>query len=321
MKAPRRPRRRRRPLARIYHLIWAFAVSTMALMWGMVHASGSNRPDAPSLNWWAVIAAGGAISLGQASSFVVVYRRMRRRLLERARAERQRRRAVRERLHLVRAEADQLAVEDPMTGLFNQRHMRRQLAAEFERHRRYGLPLACAMIDADFFKRINDAFGHPTGDAVIRTMAQCLRARARQSDFLGHYGGDEFLVLMPNTTLEAAARLADRLRRVIASDVARFSQRQVAATCSIGVAAYEPVEEGQGMMGQPPFAAQQGTPQGGRATDGGIDGPERLLECADQAMYEAKRRGRNRVCLWFPDAIHEYVAPPDPLPVVHDKEI
>lgn len=272
----------RRRLPPVYHLLWAFPLGTAVLMIAVVLVTGGHRQPAPAGGWLPVIVAGSAFSCGQAAALVVIYRRMRRRWIAHHRIAGRHRRAFRERLRSVQAQAEQVASEDPMTGLYNQRFMRQQLAAEFERARRYGLPLSCAMLDADFFKRVNDTCGHPAGDAVIRELADCLRRQGRQSDHLGHYGGDEFLFLMPNTALEPACRLAERIRQFIAQDVCRVGGHEIVTTCSIGIACFP--------GGDDPADADQ------------------LLDRADRAMYEAKRRGRNRVCLWDAAGLSEYTA-------------
>lgn len=267
-----------RRIPAFYHLLWAFPLATAALMTGVVSVCGAPGRSIAPLGWWPVVAVGASLSLAQVAALLLVYQRVRRRYVAHRRVASAHRRAVRERLAQTRARAEQLAVEDPMTGLYNKRYMERQLAAEFERSRRYGQPLSCAVLDGDFFKRVNDLFGHPAGDEVIRDMAAVLRAQARQSDLLGHYGGDEFLLLMPNTPLEAAGNLAERIRSVFEHHARLVDGQEVVTTCSIGIACFDGPEETD--------AAQ-------------------LLARADHAMYEAKRRGRNRVCLWHPEGARE----------------
>jgi len=131
---------------------------------------------------------------------------------------------------------------------------------------RQGRPLASVMLDIDHFKRINDTYGHPVGDEVIRAVAARLRAAARDSDILGRYGGEEFALVTPDTG-GSAAMLAERLREVITAEPVRTAAGLLAVTISAGVAG---VTAAEGDLGQ-------------------------LLALADAALYEAKQGGRNRV--------------------------
>jgi diguanylate cyclase len=128
------------------------------------------------------------------------------------------------------------------------------------------VPCSIALIDLDWFKRINDAFGHPTGDEVLRTFAITMFANIRTIDRFGRYGGEEFLLLLPDTSGDAAARILDRLRAIIADlDWSAFSPG-MRVTISAGVATLK-----------------------------GDETPETLLARADNALYAAKARGRNRI--------------------------
>jgi diguanylate cyclase (GGDEF)-like protein len=154
---------------------------------------------------------------------------------------------------------------DPLTGLPNRRSFESDLHREFERARRHERPLSLLMIDLDFLKRINDEYGHPVGDSVIQTAADIIIAASRDSDYLAsRFGGEEFAVILPETDLEGAAVAAERLCETIAAShlptVGQF-------TASIGAASY-------------PVNALT---------------PKDLLETADEALYVAKREGRNRV--------------------------
>lgn len=170
------------------------------------------------------------------------------------------------------------ATTDGLTGLFNYRHFFDRLRAEVTRARRYGLVLSLLMIDLDDFKRVNDRFGHPAGDQVLRAVSDVLRGQLRQNlDIPARYGGEEFAVILPHTgTLESAADLADgaratgeRIRRAIAEMKLPLSQDgpPMHITASVGLA----------ML--PAHAAD--------ADD--------LVSKADQALYQAKRTGRDRV--------------------------
>ncbi|MFD2232275.1 GGDEF domain-containing protein [Phaeospirillum tilakii] len=158
-----------------------------------------------------------------------------------------------------------LALTDPLTGLANRTRFFAAAAAEIRRSRRYGHPLAVVMIDIDFFKRINDGFGHDAGDRALRGFAGLCRALVRDQDLAARIGGEEFALLLPETAPPDALALAERLR---------------AAT-----------EAGQGLDGLPPMTVSLGL-SSLRPGETAIDP---ALSRADQALYQAKRGGRNRV--------------------------
>jgi diguanylate cyclase len=161
---------------------------------------------------------------------------------------------------------EQLAELDELTGSFNRRCVMRMLDEEIARIRRVKTPFSIALIDLDWFKRINDAYGHPTGDEVLRTFAITVFANIRNIDRFGRYGGEEFLLLLPDTPDDEAARILDRLRAIIADlDWSAFSPG-MRVTISAGVATLQPDES-----------------------------PDTLLARADNALYTAKARGRNRI--------------------------
>jgi len=166
------------------------------------------------------------------------------------------------------AQLAELAQTDPLTGIANRGHIEHFLADEVERARRFGHPLAVGMLDVDHFKRINDGFGHPFGDRVIREVARILAETVRQVDKVGRYGGEEFLMVLPDTELQGAQILAERVRALI--EAAGFDPEGYRGTVSIGVAEW-------------------------RAD---VPSWEALVSRADKALYEAKEMGRNRVCLW-----------------------
>jgi diguanylate cyclase (GGDEF)-like protein len=156
------------------------------------------------------------------------------------------------------------AAHDGMTGLYNRSHFLEAATAEWVRYKRNRRPLALLMLDIDSFKSINDRHGHHVGDETIMRVAQALREQQRRSDVVARLGGDEFAVVLPETPLEDAMRVADRLRRCIfegTDDGEKF------VTVSIGVSE-------------------------ARRSNGIID----MMKEADAALYEAKRKGRNRVC-------------------------
>jgi len=161
------------------------------------------------------------------------------------------------------------AVTDQLTGLHNRRYMSGQLKALVERAGQGGEPVSVLAIDIDHFKKINDSFGHDVGDEVLQEFAVRLASNVRSIDLPVRQGGEEFLVVMPETRLEDAQRIAERLRRQVAGEPFRnvTSGEPLDVTISIGVA----------------------------STLAGETKPDGLLKRADRAMYEAKAAGRNRV--------------------------
>ena len=160
-------------------------------------------------------------------------------------------------------ELERLSATDPLTGIFNRLKFEEILQHEIRRVHRTGGPFALIMLDVDYFKEINDSLGHQAGDDALREIAGLLQANIRQADSLGRWGGEEFLILCPNTSERGAVVLAEHLRQVIAE------QKPTSAgtiTCSFGVAEY-----------------RQG------------EGENQLLSRVDRAMYRAKQLGRNRV--------------------------
>jgi two-component system, cell cycle response regulator len=163
---------------------------------------------------------------------------------------------------------------DPLTELHNRRYLDRRLNEELSRASRYHQPLSCLFIDADHFKRINDGYGHQAGDTVLRELASRIRSQLRASDVATRYGGEEFALLLPQTNLNEALLLAERIRLEVAQSQIHLDDGQaVDLTVSIGVSKTLP------MLGK------------SRHQEVG----EHLLASADQALYQAKANGRNRV--------------------------
>ncbi|MCB9556537.1 MAG: sensor domain-containing diguanylate cyclase [Deltaproteobacteria bacterium] len=160
-----------------------------------------------------------------------------------------------------------LAVTDPLTGAYNRQHFSSNFPTEFERARRYDHPLSLAMVDIDNFKEINDRFGHPVGDGVLREVSHRLRRLTRDFDSLVRYGGDEFVLMLPATALEGAAPLTERLRADMSRQPLEIGHARVPVTVSGGLAEISPTDKDAGD----------------------------LLQRADRALYRAKREGRNRV--------------------------
>jgi diguanylate cyclase len=161
---------------------------------------------------------------------------------------------------------EELAELDELTGSFNRRCIMRMLDEEIGRARRSGAPCSIALIDLDWFKRINDAYGHPTGDEVLRTFAITVFANIRPIDRFGRYGGEEFLLVLPDASPDGACRMLDRLRSIVADlDWSAFSPG-MRVTISAGVATLRAGES-----------------------------PDTFLARADSALYAAKAQGRNRI--------------------------
>lgn len=163
-------------------------------------------------------------------------------------------------------EQRQKALQDPLTGLPNRAAWNERLDLEFARWQRYGGELLLAVLDVDHFKRVNDSYGHLAGDRVLKIIGSELRKRLRKTDFIARFGGEEFVVLLPNTPYEAGQQLMESLRDSIGSCPFHFKGERIVITLSAGLTAF-----GEG------------------------DTTERAFERADSALYCAKNAGRNRV--------------------------
>lgn len=163
--------------------------------------------------------------------------------------------------------AQQRAITDGLTGLFNRRHFMELAQNEFERARRYKRRLSAMMFDIDHFKRVNDTYGHPFGDKVLRAIADLCREKLREADPIARYGGEEFIALIVEARLSAARKVGERLRAEVENMTFCHEKDEVRITVSVGVA---------------------------EQTDATPD-LESLVDRVDQAMYAAKRMGRNRV--------------------------
>ncbi|MBS1140309.1 MAG: diguanylate cyclase [Proteobacteria bacterium] len=165
----------------------------------------------------------------------------------------------------------ELAVRDSLTGLYNRRYLDETLEREVSRARREGIPLSLVMLDIDHFKRVNDTYGHQVGDEVLRMLASTLLADIRAEDVACRYGGEEFLILLPNMPLETTMLRAQAWRSAVEALRVTHGNFQITFTISLGVAAY---------------------PEHGKT-------PDDLTRCADQALYRAKHEGRNQVSVFF----------------------
>jgi diguanylate cyclase (GGDEF)-like protein len=160
-----------------------------------------------------------------------------------------------------------LSETDPLTSTLNRRGFLKVGEREMERARRRGELLPVVMLDIDHFKDINDHYGHRAGDQVLRAFAAAVRSRLRKSDAFGRVGGEEFALLLPETTLDQAKVVAERIRRDVEAITVPHGNTPIRFTCSIGVAEQTPAVND-------------------------LDG---LLRTADAALYRAKAEGRNRV--------------------------
>jgi diguanylate cyclase (GGDEF)-like protein len=166
-------------------------------------------------------------------------------------------------------ELHQLSITDGLTGLLNRKHILELLDKEISRSRRYGQPVSILMLDIDHFKNVNDTYGHQTGDAVMRRLADCFYEAVRENDMVGRYGGEEFLILLPDSNAQNGIQTAQRIRKMVRDLEIETSGENVTVTVSIGVSSY---------------------PQYGQDADA-------VICAADAALYQAKSNGRNQVVL------------------------
>lgn len=170
---------------------------------------------------------------------------------------------------------------DGLTGLENRRSIERQLEKMFAHGERLSEPLSCVMSDLDRFKSVNDEHGHQAGDAVLRQFAAILKKTAREIDVVGRYGGEEFIVLLPGTVLDAAVTFAERVRKDVESHTFVFDGGSIRRTVSFGVAGWPHPR---------------------------IESCEGLVRAADDALYVAKETGRNRVIRFDSDEFNAHTS-------------
>lgn len=170
-----------------------------------------------------------------------------------------------------KAELERLSITDFLTGIYNVRYLYHRLEKEFSRARRYGTNLSSLMFDIDRFKKINDSYGHRTGDMVIRDFARLIDGHSRTTDVFARYGGEEFIILMPDTALEGAVSEANRLIRLVREHKFRGLKEDNAITMSIGVASYPHPD---------------------------IQSQDDLIRTADDALLKAKEQGRDRIVVY-----------------------
>jgi two-component system, cell cycle response regulator len=169
-------------------------------------------------------------------------------------------------LEEVLSKVEVLAITDPLTHLYNRRHFENLLENEFANTSRYKSPTTCIMIDVDYFKRVNDEYGHRTGDVVLKEISNIVKSCLRKVDTLARWGGEEFVALLPRTNKEDSYSAAERILNTISEYTFTGVDRKI--TVSIGVASIP---------------------------DPSIDTAEKLVDASDVALYEAKESGRNRI--------------------------
>lgn len=174
-----------------------------------------------------------------------------------------------ERLEKEKVQVEKLAITDYLTGINNIRYFYYRLDEEFSRAKRYNGSISCIMFDIDHFKRINDRYGHRTGDSVLRQFAQLIRKHIRRSDILARYGGEEFIMLLPHTSVEGAAKEAKRLRASIKGKVFKGVEKEL-ITFSMGISCWP---------------------------HHNINTPDDLITLADNALFRAKQAGRDSIMI------------------------
>jgi two-component system, cell cycle response regulator len=167
-------------------------------------------------------------------------------------------------------QVERLSVTDPLLGIYNRRYLHERLPEEAARAQRYGASLSVVMLDLDYFKNINDTYGHEAGDAVLQQCVTTARSTLRSSDWMARYGGEEFVIVLPETHIQGAYAVAERVRRQCAETPISIPTGQVSITASFGVASLEGLVKGD-------------------------DSTDAILREADKALYESKRNGRNMV--------------------------
>ncbi|MGS2719068.1 GGDEF domain-containing protein [Paraglaciecola aestuariivivens] len=165
------------------------------------------------------------------------------------------------------AQLQEISQVDGLTGLYNRRYWEEQFVREFKRNKRSDGPTSLIMLDIDHFKKVNDTYGHPAGDDVIKALGRIIQKGTRETDVPGRYGGEEFAILLPDTPVENVEFVAERLRRLVEKFTVVHDEIEISFTISIGIAGFN-----QDFLDSTQW-----------------------LESADKALYQAKKSGRNRV--------------------------
>jgi diguanylate cyclase (GGDEF)-like protein len=183
--------------------------------------------------------------------------------------------SLQDQLRAAKAQLERLSITDGLTSLYNRRHFEERLHEEFRRAQRYADPVSLVMLDLDHFKDVNDRYGHPFGDRVLRETAELLRSSIRDLDMCARYGGEEFAIVLPKTHLQGALAVAERIFRAVRAKTyaadAGGGRAEVKVTASLGIAFYPSKD---------------------------VTSPEQLVKLADEALYRAKREGRDTVCIF-----------------------
>ena len=173
----------------------------------------------------------------------------------------------------LRIQLQEQAIRDPLTGVFNRRYFAEALDKETARAVREKSPFSLIVLDVDFFKKVNDTYGHKCGDLVLQSLAKFLQENTRRSDIVCRFGGEEFVILMPDAAVQDAFERAERFRKEFALQVVEHEGKHVKSTFSAGIASF-PIHS---------------------------DAGETLLSMADLALYQSKADGRNRVTVFSPE--------------------
>ena len=171
-------------------------------------------------------------------------------------------------IETLNAELQKISRVDGLTGLFNRRFWEEQFEREYKRLMRSGKPASVIMLDIDHFKKINDTYGHPAGDHIIKTLARIIKTAIRETDVAGRYGGEEFAIFLPETDAKHARLVAERIRKLAERFVPEYEEHSITFTVSLGIADF----------------------------NSSYTSHVAWLEKADNALYQAKESGRNKVC-------------------------
>ncbi|MBF0225009.1 MAG: diguanylate cyclase [Desulfobacterales bacterium] len=164
----------------------------------------------------------------------------------------------------------EMNIKDGLTGAYNRRYFETRIKEEFARHKRYSRPFSIIMQDIDYFKKVNDTYGHQAGDFILTSFSSSVAGRIRNVDILARYGGEEFCCLLPETNLKSAKLVAEHVRHLVEQSIYKFKNLELKITVSQGVAELNPE----------------------------MSSHEIMLKRADDALYEAKKTGRNKVIGW-----------------------